>query len=304
MMPRGAIAIALGCCCMGQVARASRRHAVPDAVHRHTRGGAGDAGDPYVSHLTPAFVECMRHVCKHLPINPSSGRFAVHHYEAQTGQWNEDIRFEPFEPELAAAPMIVDVGGNTNAADSLTFKRLYPHASVHVYEPVAEYAATLRAALAHTDIAVHAVGLGSQPRNISYQPDQLAGESTFVMEGYDNTAARDDVQQRPDSGTLAIIDGATEILDLLKGAARDRVDVVHLNCEGCEWELLQRLADGGVLPRVATLQVSFHNYGKAGIGDLLPKYCLIHEKMRRTHALVKGVPFGWERWTLKGQGRE
>ena len=72
-----------------------------------------------------------------------------------------------------------------------------------------------------------------------------------------------------------------------------------MNCEGCEWEALMRLAETDMLRHVCVLQVSFHNYGADGIGDLLPKYCLIREALEKTHDKIQAVPFAWERWVRK-----
>ena len=60
-----------------------------------------------------------------------------------------------------------------------------------------------------------------------------------------------------------------------------------------------RLAETDMLRHVCVLQVSFHNYGADGIGDLLPKYCLIREALEKTHDKIQAVPFAWERWVRK-----
>ncbi len=59
--------------------------------------------------------------------------------------------------------------------------------------------------------------------------------------------------------------------------SRQRIDLLHMDCEGCEWEALTRLVETDVLQYIGVLHVSFQNYGVAGIGDLLPKYCLIRK---------------------------
>ena len=75
--------------------------------------------------------------------------------------------------------------------------------------------------------------------------------------------------------------------------------VMHMNCEGCEWTLLPDLADSGFAKHVPVLQIGMHNYGGGGLGNRVWEYCEIREKLQRTHDMVEGIPFAWERWELR-----
>lgn len=240
--------------------------------------------------LSATFKKCMVELGNNLPIN-STGNFVAHHWEAHNGKWNEEIRFHAFKPDLGAAPLVVDVGGHTEAADSQTLKKMFPHSNAHVYEPVPEYAALLTKSLAGQGIQVHAVGLGNSARLVEYDATKLAGQATFVMES---------ATARPESAqTMAIVDGVDELKRLMQASGRTTIDLLHMNCEGCEWELLSHMASTNMLRHVHYVQISFHNYGSLGIGDLMPQYCLIREALLRTHTPVAVVPFGWERWVAK-----
>ncbi len=102
---------------------------------------------------------------------------------------------------------------------------------------------------------------------------------------------------------LRVVDAGDELHNYLgvdaNGRSRQRIDLLHMNCEGCEWEALTRLVETNMLQHIVVLQVSFHNYGVAGIEDLLPKYCLIREALEQTHRQVEAIPFAWERWVHK-----
>lgn len=99
---------------------------------------------------------------------------------------------------------------------------------------------------------------------------------------------------------MKIVDAGTEVKAYIgQQVPWGKIDLLHVNCEGCEYELLLRLVETDMLRHISVLQVSFHNYGAKGIGDLLPKYCLIRESLVKSHNNHSVLPFGWERWVLK-----
>ena len=266
--------------------------------------------------LTPEFRLCMIDVGRYLPISPS-GQLVAHHYDASTGKWNEAQRFDSFDSYgLPPSPLILDVGGNTNASDSARFRAIFPSSTIHIYEPVPAYSSQLEENWRGVQgVHVHKYGLGGSSRDIAFDDGALRGQSTFIMDA-DKTAAAGAgaaaaaiadaaaAAGAAETGALApgymrIVDGAAE-MTALAPLPSSLIDILHINCEGCEWELLSRLADvAGSFERINVLQVSFHNYGNDGIGALLPQYCTIREALRRTHEPVSLVPFGWERWVRK-----
>ena len=52
------------------------------------------------------------------------GQLVPHHYLAQTGLWNEDLRFEAIS--LSAGQTIMYAGGNTDGADGIKLLKLCP----------------------------------------------------------------------------------------------------------------------------------------------------------------------------------
>lgn len=236
--------------------------------------------------MSQSFMECMIDVGKNMPIN-GSGVLKAHHYDARTGKWNEDIRFRPFKPALTQQSIIMDVGGHTDAYDSRKFLELYPGTRMHIYEPVIEYFNELKQRWKDVSNAkLHAYGLGASSRKVQIPISNLAGQSTFVME-------TDGDEKSEHMTSLDIKDVREELQTMMMG--RDYIDVIHLNCEGCEWELLSRLAQLDMLRVFRYIQVSFHNYGEDGIGELLPQYCLIREALMKTHEKADAVPFALTR---------
>jgi FkbM family methyltransferase len=256
------------------------------------------------SQLSPSFLECMQDVGRHLPVRKADGELVAHHYLAGRPEWwNEGIRFSPFGTTLPEAPLILDIGGNTVAADSREFLKMFPGAEIHVYEPVPPYVEELRRNWREAlggQVHIHDVGFGDRDKTIRLPHEELEGQSTFIM---DSLKKKED--EEGSALLLRVVDARDELRDYLgtdsngRGRGRQRIDLLHMNCEGCEWEALMRLVDTDMLQYIGVLQVSFHNYGAAGIGELLPKCCLIREVLEQTHQKMEAIPFGWERWVRK-----
>lgn len=233
---------------------------------------------------TNADAQCLRDVLENLPMK--DGKAFAHHWDARTGKWNEDIRFEKMD--LTEKPCVVmDVGGSTQARDTEKLLGLYKWCRFHVYEPVPDYHAALTKYYSNRKfkdrVTIHPVGIGRTTHQVSASKKDLMGESTFLG--------------GTTSGPIKInIQSVEEAMDSIRGA--QKISLLHMNCEGCEWDVLLWMGEKGLFSRVKYIQFSSHNYGPEGVGVRGVQLCRIREYLRKTHTMVKGVPFGWERWVL------
>ena len=98
-----------------------------------------------------------------------------------------------------------------------------------------------------------------------------------------------------DDGSSLGGSGPSESIDVLDVsvvfALEPTIGCMKLNIEGAEYDLLERMAQLGLLDRVATYRIQFHH--RVGAASRRKG---IHEMLSRTHDLVIDYPFVWERW--------
>ena len=209
----------------------------------------------------------------------------VHHWEAGTGKWNEGDRWRPLKDIRGA---IMYVGGNVHDSDGVTLRRNHPLASIHIYEPVPAFFAELVSYWKVNNLVAtfHNYGLGFFNQTVFLSSNDTLGQSTFIMQSHsDGTNA------------FEVKDAASEFFRLNKKGPP--VYLLHMNCEGCEWDFFESWILAGVFPHVPVIQYSLHYFPlDRPVSDVLSQYCRIHEALSKSHKLDFGPPFGWQRWTL------
>lgn len=71
------------------------------------------------------------------------------------------------------------------------------------------------------------------------------------------------------------------------------IALMKINVEGCEYQLLKRMIEHGIISKVKYLQVQFHLI--AGI-DTDKLYESIKTELSKTHEIEWRYPFCWESW--------
>lgn len=242
------------------------------------------------------YTSCLEETLQSLPIgkgprhkrkNLPDDQLLVwaHHFDARSGKWNMDIRFEEME-ELTHQPCSVwEVGAHTKAEDSSVLLKKYPNCEYHAYEPIPNYFASLAKHWEDTsNMYTHNYGLAHEDGEFKVSSSLLKGQSTYIGDS------------KNEGDVLATI----KSFEFAVKEAGSKPTLLHMNCEGCEWDLLSQGIEDGFISDIPVVQIGFHNYGQVGLGKRAIEYCEIRKKLSRTHRLVDGaVPFAWERWVLK-----
>lgn len=109
------------------------------------------------------------------------------------------------------------------------------------------------------------------------------------------------------------------VVDVWHALRVDNVALLSMNCEGCEFQVVQALADGGLLEKVGAVLVQGHvvlddievaeavstglcdvHSGRCSWNAVAPavqRYCALSDALARTHRKVLGLPFqSFELW--------
>lgn len=78
-------------------------------------------------------------------------------------------------------------------------------------------------------------------------------------------------------------------------AITEPVALMKLNCEGCEFEILEAILDRGNPKLFSNIQVQFHTV----VPDFQKRWESIREKLLETHELTYDAPWCWENYKLK-----
>lgn len=227
--------------------------------------------------------QCAVDIVHNMPIHSVSKLLVAHHWDARTGKWNEHDRWR--KQHLLAPCVIYYVGANTHGRDGLRLQNEYA-CVIHVFEPVPVYFTELLSNFKNVPRShLHNFGLGSSSRAEHNIP--LLGESTFAMVSHNSKPN----QLKQSSTSIQIKDFVQAIHDLNTLS----IDLLHVNCEGCEWELLEAVIRRiYVQVNIRIFQFSSHYFPH--IENITGRYCYIRSQLQRTHDLIFGQYFGWERW--------
>lgn len=75
------------------------------------------------------------------------------------------------------------------------------------------------------------------------------------------------------------------------------IDLLYVNCEGCEYDLLTDIIDKKFAATINYIFVQFHSVSERS--DHVHERCHLRSKLLKTHEPIFNFPFVWERWRRK-----
>lgn len=198
----------------------------------------------------------------------------VDRYHASGGdkqyQWQLDY--------LQRGAVVFDVGGNMGMFVRSAAGRGF---SVHVFEPVREFYDFLASAYSQPDVHTHHYGLGKESGTASVLIGGAQGEATS--------------QYITGEGRTEQIQIKT-LEEAMRDSSAQAVDLLNINCEGCEFDLLEHATSTGAAAKLARIQVQFH---PKTVERGTARRCEIRRRLRQTHREEYNFPWIWERWARK-----
>ena len=58
--------------------------------------------------------------------------------------------------------------------------------------------------------------------------------------------------------------------------------------------MMENMIKSGIVQKIKIIQLSTHYFSQ--VEDLISRFCKIRESLNKTHHMVWGQPFAWERW--------
>ncbi len=223
-------------------------------------------------------------------------------------QWNGYDRLRKFDFTQVKNCSIIYCGVNVNGMDGVRFANEYPSCYIWFLEPMPSFYQRFihssgwkrlmisdRAKLYNT----FAYGLSNHSKLI----DMVETNSS---KGQGFTLFREDQRMNSHQRHKLVIRDVSEIMFELKVLNRldtelniidGELTLLHMNCEGCEYEVLERLIDTDLIKHVRYLQFETHR-PKSIQSTIAERYCSLQERLNNTHNREFGIPWAWERWTL------
>jgi FkbM family methyltransferase len=181
---------------------------------------------------------------------------------------------------VSSSDVVVDVGGYRG---DWTAEMSWRYGSrAIVLEPIPTHATEIQGRFARNDrVYVIAAGLGPRDGTLEMA---LAGDSSSSV--------------RESRSAPHIQVSMIGVARLFNEQRLDEVACLKLNIEGAEYDLLDAMADGGLLPRVRSLVVQFHDIGPSTEARVRRT----RELLAKTHQPRFAYELVWERWDRTSPG--
>lgn len=206
---------------------------------------------------------------------------------------NGEIRHDhPVLNRPGGAKTVIEVGGNIGVDAQAIIDRYSPR--IFVFEPIPDLCEKLKVNLkpkgGNTEIHVSCYGLGGG----------VSRPETFYLRE-DPTHSQGDVGSFKQPDSTNHIHTRVQIKAYHEAMAehhlRDHdVQLLTINCEGCEFELLEYLTFVGTAAHFEEIQLAWH---PISIPQVMERRCRLRTLLSRTHRMTYSFWFNWESWLRK-----
>ncbi|MBC7947017.1 MAG: FkbM family methyltransferase [Chitinophagaceae bacterium] len=171
--------------------------------------------------------------------------------------------------------IVVDIGMNVGFA-SLFFAQFDSVKTIHSFEP---FAPTFDQALNNfalndqhikAKITPHNFGLAADNKEEEWDYDYLRKGDTGLRNSFDTEASKFNITSK--GKVKVVLKDATAVLDDILANRTTETLVIKIDCEGAEYEILEKLAARGWLSRIDVLMIEWHLKGPESISKLLLQY--------------------------------
>ena len=143
-------------------------------------------------------------------------------------------------------------------------------------------------------VEIRPYGLGNRARKLSVQLHDAANAGTSMFRSLSSTNASK-IRQ------IQLLN-VTEVIENIRNTRTRNgiIDMISINCEGCEFEILPALILNNMIQYFRIIQFGTHT-------ELLREasciYCQIEQALQRTHQIKFHYTKIWEGWILRNSTR-
>ncbi|CAF1068600.1 unnamed protein product [Rotaria sordida] len=220
--------------------------------------------------------------------------------------WNDDDRFKPFINLMSSRNecQILYCGANEGGTDGLEFIRKYEDCHVWFLEPVTQFYDKLihsHSILQELKTGKHHmynIGLSNKNDLIDITWQDIRESQALTLVGVH--------EKMKDIGNelkyKLILRDVAEILfefhilsKTNNNIVTGELNLLHVNCEGCEYDVIERLIKKNLIKYIRIIQFGSHRPSaiRSSISQI---YCCLQQMLSTTHHLQFGIPWAWERW--------
>lgn len=196
-----------------------------------------------------------------------------------------EIRFKEHRYLIPNKSIIVDIGGNIGG-DAQSFLDMYNPQYYIILEPLKLFYRKLNKRFKdRRNVIVYNIGLGAKYEIFMIKIEGSVGEATSSFSGSEKGSC-----------SLKVVN-ALDFFHKL-GVGKFSVDLVTMNCEGCEYDLLEHILSSNLIHFFKNIQFATHPTLEK-LKDPIRRYCQLQELLHRTHKPTYQYKYVWESWKLK-----
>lgn len=214
--------------------------------------------------------------------------FKTDHAKGSGQFWSGDTQLirHKHHKYLNSESVVLDIGGNKGEDAEAIIKDYNPGVYV-ILEPIKTlYKALITMFKKNPNVVLYDFGLGKKNDKFFVNVVGHGGDATSVF-----------IENNKKDSCLLRVYNTTEFLIRLGVSCFD-VDLITINCEGCEYDILETLLSSNITQRFRHIQFATHPTLKH-LKQPAERYCEIQEKLSRTHVISYQYKFCWESWTRK-----
>lgn len=197
--------------------------------------------------------------------------------------WSGDTQYfrRKHHKYMTSSSIVIDVGDDAEAI----FNSYNTHTYVVIVPLYSLYQILVNTFKTRSNVFVYNFGTGESLRDIYVH---LKGNPEDATSAFKDAAK---------TGCFLKVDNTTDFL-LQVGVGCFEVDLLTINCHGCEYPILEHMLSSNIISSFKHIQFSTHTK-EPGLHGAISRYCEIQELLSRTHVLSYQYKFIWETWIRK-----